>query len=117
MSAALEFQEISKEYRNFPGRRIRAPDRFSLQVEQGEILGFLGPNGAGKTTAIHLAMGFLRPTSGSGTILGRSFGDTAARAKLGFLPDAPTFFAGSARNAVELAGRLNHMQNPRLRER
>jgi ABC-2 type transport system ATP-binding protein len=86
-------------------------------VERGEILGFLGPNGAGKTTAIHLALGFLRPTGGGGTILGRPFGDTASRARIGFLPDSPTYFAGTASGAVELAGRLNDLGNPQLRER
>jgi ABC-2 type transport system ATP-binding protein len=94
-----------------------ALDRLSLAVERGEILGFLGPNGAGKTTAIHLALGFLRPTAGGGTILGKPFGDTASRARIGFLPDSPTYFAGTASGAVELAGRLNDLGNPQLRER
>lgn len=112
MAATLIFQQTTKSY----GPQT-ALDHLSLTLEKGEILGFLGPNGAGKTTAIHLAMGFLRPTSGGGTILGRPFGDTATRASIGFLPDAPTFFTGSAGNAVELAGKLNNVKNPRLRER
>lgn len=112
MAAALEFQSISKHF----GEHA-ALDRLSLTLGRGEILGFLGPNGAGKTTAIHLALGFLRPSSGGGVILGRPFGDTAIRAKIGFLPDSPSFFAGSAKTAVDLAGRLNNMRNPRLRER
>lgn len=112
MTAPLVFHETTKLY----GRQA-ALDQLSLTLERGEILGFLGPNGAGKTTAIHLAMGFLRPTSGGGTILGRPFGDTKVRSQVGFLPDAPTFFSGSARESVELAGGLNDMRNPRLRER
>ena len=71
MAPALEFANLTKEYRSFPGgRRVRALEDFTLQVEAGEIFGFLGPNGAGKTTAIHLAMGFMRPTRGSGRMLG-----------------------------------------------
>ena len=112
MAAALEFQNISKHF----GEHA-ALDSLSLTLERGEILGFLGPNGAGKTTAIHLALGFLRPTAGAGSILGNPFGDTATRARIGFLPDAPAFFAGSAADAVELVGRLNNTANPRLRER
>ena len=45
---------------------VRALDGFTLSLERGEIFGFLGPNGAGKTTAIHLALGFMRPSSGAG---------------------------------------------------
>jgi ABC-2 type transport system ATP-binding protein len=112
VAAPLEFQDATKHF----GSQV-ALDRLSLAVERGEILGFLGPNGAGKTTAIHLALGFLRPTAGGGTILGRPFGDTASRARIGFLPDSPTYFAGTASGAVELAGRLNDLSNPQLRER
>jgi len=112
VTAPLAFQGTTKLY----GQQT-ALDQLSLTLERGEILGFLGPNGAGKTTAIHLAMGFLRPSSGEGTILGHPFGDTRIRSQVGFLPDAPTFFSGSARESVELAGRLNDMRQPRLRER
>lgn len=112
MAAPLEFQGTTKSF----GTQ-KALDGLSLTVERGEILGFLGPNGAGKTTAIHLALGFLRPTAGGGSILGKPFGDTASRARIGFLPDSPNFFAGPALSAVELAGRLNNMRNPQLRRR
>ncbi len=112
MAATLEFKGTTKHF----GTQA-ALDGLSLSLNPGEILGFLGPNGAGKTTAIHLALGFLRPTAGGGAILGQPFGDTATRSRIGFLPDSPAFFAGSASKAVELAGRLNDMHNPRLRER
>lgn len=112
MAALLEFQSTTKHF----GAQV-ALDTLSLTLERGEILGFLGPNGAGKTTAIHLALGFMKPSAGGGAILGKPFGDTATRSRIGFLPDAPAFFAGSASSAVELAGRLNNMQNRPLRER
>ncbi len=35
-------------------------DRVSLEVKQGDILGFIGPNGAGKTTTIKLILGFAK---------------------------------------------------------
>jgi ABC-2 type transport system ATP-binding protein len=50
------------------------------------VLGFLGPNGAGKTTTIRMVLDVLRPTSGSVRVLGGSPGDTAVRARIGFLP-------------------------------
>ncbi len=36
----------------------------SLEVEQGELIGFIGPNGAGKTTTLKMLSGILHPTSG-----------------------------------------------------
>jgi len=112
VSAALEFRQATKNF-----GRHRALDGLTLALHPGEILGFLGPNGAGKTTAIHLALGFLRPTSGGGAILGKPFGDTAVRSRVGYLPDVSSFYAEGARSAIEFAGKLNGMRNPRLRER
>lgn len=36
----------------------------SMQVEQGEIVGFLGPNGAGKTTSFYMITGLIVPNEG-----------------------------------------------------
>ena len=109
MAHRLEFSAISKQF----GKQT-ALHPLTLSLEDGEILGFLGPNGAGKTTAIHLALGFLRPTSGSGSLLGKPFGDAEARARLGFVPDVPVFFSESGFRSVELAARLNGVNDPRL---
>lgn len=43
---------------------------FTLEVENGEILGIIGPNGAGKTTLVKLLTGILRPESGELEVLG-----------------------------------------------
>ncbi|CAM0116970.1 MAG: LPS export ABC transporter ATP-binding protein [Candidatus Rhabdochlamydia sp.] len=37
----------------------------SFTVNAGEVVGLLGPNGAGKTTAFYMAMGLIKPDSGS----------------------------------------------------
>ena len=36
----------------------------SMEVEQGEIVGFLGPNGAGKTTSFYMITGQIKPNAG-----------------------------------------------------
>jgi ABC-2 type transport system ATP-binding protein len=109
MNPRLTFDAVSKQF----GKHT-ALHPLKLSIEPGEILGFLGPNGAGKTTAIHLALGFIRPTSGSGSLLGQPFGNPEARARLGFVPDVPVFFSESGFRSVELAARLNGIEDRRL---
>lgn len=36
----------------------------SMEVEQGEIVGFLGPNGAGKTTSFYMITGLIKQNAG-----------------------------------------------------
>lgn len=116
MKAVLEFRDASKEYSSFFGRRrLRALDRFSLSVSAGEIFGFLGPNGAGKTTAIHLAMGFMRPTHGGGQLLGQPFGIPSAHRRVGFLPENVALYPRGAEELVRFYGALNGLSGQALR--
>jgi ABC-2 type transport system ATP-binding protein len=117
MKLALEFDQVSKEYRSLFGRRFRALDGFSLQVYPTEIFGFLGPNGAGKTTAIHLAMGFMRPTSGSGRLLGEPFGHAITRRRVGFLPENLGLYPRPAEQLIRFYGALNGMKSSDLKSR
>ena len=45
-------------------RIVRAVDNITMDVAQGDIVGYLGPNGAGKSTTIKMMAGVLEPTSG-----------------------------------------------------
>jgi ABC-2 type transport system ATP-binding protein len=118
VAAVLEFDNLTKEYRNFPSRkRLRALDQFTLKVEQGEIFGFLGPNGAGKSTAIHLAMGFMRPTHGSGLMLGDPFGTPRTRRRVGFLAENVALYHRRAERLVRFYGALNSMGGSYLKKR
>src|SRR5438128_7900841 len=118
MVAALEFENLTKEYRSFASRRrLRALDGFSLQVETGEIFGFLGPHGAGKSTAIHLAMGFMRPTSGTGRMLGQPFGDAPTRRQVGFLAENVALYHRPAEQLVRFYGALNGLRGRPLATR
>lgn len=50
---------------------LRAVDRVSFEVSEGEIVGLIGPNGAGKTTVFNLISGYDPPTEGSITFEGQ----------------------------------------------
>ncbi len=45
-------------------RTLRAVDRVSFQIDQGEMVGYIGANGAGKSTTIKMLTGILTPTQG-----------------------------------------------------
>ncbi|HEY0564101.1 MAG TPA: ABC transporter ATP-binding protein [Terriglobales bacterium] len=96
---------------------MHALDGFSLEVERGEIMGFLGPNGAGKTTAMHLALGLLRTTRGSGELLGSPFGDALAHRSVGFVPEYVGVPNRHARDVVRLAAKLNRVPDDVARRR
>ena len=65
MSPALALRGITRDLR---GRRVL--DNLDLVVNPGECLALVGLNGAGKTTALRIALGMLRPGSGSDEVMG-----------------------------------------------
>lgn len=89
--SAIEINHITKDYGG--GRGVFD---VSFSVEEGEALGFLGPNGAGKTTTIRQLMGFIRPDSGSLSILGMDCFSQAdqIQGKVGYLPGEIAFMEG-----------------------
>src|SRR5262249_4754037 len=81
---------LSKRY----GRRL-AVDGLSLEVPAGVVAGFIGPNGAGKTATMAMLLGLVRPTAGSGTLLGVGLGAPASSlGGVGALIEAPAFWRG-----------------------
>jgi ABC-2 type transport system ATP-binding protein len=105
---ALVLDHVSKRF-----GKAQALNDVSFAVEAGEIVGLVGPNGAGKTTAMQIAVGFLLPSSGGGWLMGHRFGDAKGRRLLGFVPDAPVFFAGNALDALGFAAQLNDAEPTR----
>src|SRR5438067_3552752 len=117
MPPVLEFERLSKRYPRAFKATVHALEDFTLSIEPGEIFGFLGPNGAGKTTAIHIAMGFMRPTSGGGRILGERFGNADIRSRVGFLAENVALYHRPAEKAVCFYGALNGMDSADLHGR
>ena len=108
--------ETAASRREF-GRNV-AVAGLSLAVPRGEVFGFLGPNGAGKTTSLKLLLGLVAPTSGGGTVLGAPLGNTAVRARIGFLPEHFRFHdCLNARELLHFHGRLLGLPARGLRTR
>ena len=80
MSHIIEIRNVTKEFKVLNRREglkgslrvlfsrdykiVRAVDNVSMDIDQGEIVGYLGPNGAGKSTTIKMMTGVLEPSSG-----------------------------------------------------
>ena len=66
-----------------------AVDHLDLTVPNGSFFGLVGPNGAGKTTTISMAVGLLRPDSGTAQIFGHDLWrePEVTKAQIGVLPD------------------------------
>ncbi|WP_328609266.1 ATP-binding cassette domain-containing protein [Amycolatopsis sp. NBC_00345] len=52
---------------------VTAVEDVSFAVAPGRVTGLLGRNGAGKTTSLRMALGLVRPSSGSVTLWGRPY--------------------------------------------
>ena len=61
----ISLVDLTKDYGN-----QRGIFNVTLNVREGEMLGFVGTNGSGKTTTLRHIMGFLRPTSGNAYVNG-----------------------------------------------
>lgn len=80
-----------------------------LHVPAGELFVLLGSNGAGKTTTLNILATLLRPTSGSAHVAGHDIATdpVAAKAELGYLPDAPALYERlTAREFLEFVADL-----------
>jgi len=62
----LEIRDLSM---HFGG--VKAVDRVSFEIREGDVFGIIGPNGSGKTTLINCITGFLTPTRGRVIFKGR----------------------------------------------
>jgi ABC-2 type transport system ATP-binding protein len=86
---AIEMIDLTKQFGT-----LKAVDRLSLEVEQGEIFGLLGPNGSGKTTTINMLSGLSVPTSGEVRVMGYEVRRHARRVRqiLGAVPQETALY-------------------------
>jgi len=105
MTSPLALHSVSKSFAGKP-----AVTDVSFTVNPGEIIGFLGPNGAGKTTTLRMALGLIKPDTGSVELFGETPGE-AAFGRIGFLPEERGLYKKqTAREAIAHMARLNGLK-------
>jgi osmoprotectant transport system ATP-binding protein len=84
-ATAIAFDNVSK---SFDSGRVRAVDRVSLAVAQGEFLAIVGGSGSGKTTLLRLANRLIEADSGTIAIDGGNIANSdpiALRRRIGYV--------------------------------
>ena len=94
----------------------------SMEVEQGEIVGFLGPNGAGKTTSFYMIAGQIKPNGGKVFLDDEEITDLPmykrAQKGLGYLPqDASVFRKMSVEDNIMSVMEMTSMSKAERTER
>lgn len=87
----IETKNLTKYY-----GKSRGIIDLNLRVNEGDVFGFIGPNGAGKSTTIRALLGLIKPTSGSGTIMGMDIVKEHDKIlkEIGYMPSEAMFYNG-----------------------
>ena len=87
MKNVVETRNLTK---NFGG--LKAVNKVSLKINEGELFGLIGPNGSGKTTTVKLLTGQLKPTGGNANVLGVNIlrNPIKVREVVGIIPEQET---------------------------
>ena len=95
----------------------------SMEISQGEIVGFLGPNGAGKTTSFYMITGQIVPNGGRVYLDDEDITDLPmykrAQKGIGYLPQEASVFRkmsveDNIMSVMEIAGIPKDVRNSRL---
>ncbi|MGV8145229.1 MAG: ATP-binding cassette domain-containing protein [Alkaliphilus sp.] len=112
----IEVNEITKNF-----KEIKAVDKVSFKVSNGEIVGLLGENGAGKTTTLRILATMLKPTWGSAIVNGKDVvkSPQSVRKEIGILfgGESGIYDRLTARENIRYFAELNDMPKEKINTR
>ncbi len=114
--AVIETNRVSKEYGD-----LKALDKVTLEVDNGNFFGLFGPNGAGKTTLLKILTGQLLPTDGDAKVDGIDVvkDPMSVKRRIGIVPEVESppsyltsheylFFVSKVRKVDDVESRIQH---------
>ena len=113
----IDIRELKKTFKDRKAGKVEALRGVTFACHPGEVFGLLGPNGAGKTTALRILSTAIRPTAGTGTVMGH---DVVAQARqvrrsIGFFSMTTDLYGRlSPREVLTYFGRLFRMSKPQI---
>ena len=76
--AFVEFKDVEKIY-EMGSIEVRAVDKMSFKIDEGELCVIVGPSGAGKTTVLNMLGGMDSATAGTIKLGGKKISDMSSR--------------------------------------
>jgi ABC-2 type transport system ATP-binding protein len=115
--SVIEINSLTKHFagKKFSGEKIKALEKVSFSVGNGEIFGLLGPNGAGKTTLVKILLGITFATEGSAMLFDKPVTNVNVKKKVGYLPENhrfPNYLTGE--QVIDYFGKLSGLRKADL---
>lgn len=113
----IELQSVTKIFDN----RVRAVDRLTFTVEEGEVFGLIGTSGCGKTTTLKMINRLIEPMSGTIRVDGdpvQALPVEQLRRKIGYvIQDVGLFPHYTIRENIAIVPRLLEWESARVEAR
>lgn len=111
MTQVLNISNLNKKYGN-----VHAVRNLNLTIEAGSVFGILGPNGSGKTTTLGIALGVIKPTSGSFSWFGKPWSKDSML-RIGAILEQPNIYPYlSAVNNLKIVADIKNANYNRIDE-
>lgn len=112
---AIQVENVAKTF-----GQVEAVKGVSFKVPAGRIFGLLGPNGSGKSTLIRILCGLMRPTKGTGNVLGFDLanGSESIKLNIGYMSQKFSLYEDlTIRENIEFFGSIYGLSGQQIEQR